>query len=568
MKKLLILLLCVSMLLIGCNDNSTPLDTENESTVPPTQTDDGNITAVSAGTPLIKICCSTYAYLDNAESMQKLLAKKTGVTFEIVERADKLDGCNAIFVGAVSGRDEIRDIFKNNISYNGYGAVFDNGNVYICGYTETAINKATQMFANSMKSQYVDKNAEGGISVVFDKSMEFVNNPEYEISDPKLLGASLADYSVAIAATEDKYLKELINNIIVKELGEQSGAYIYVVSDADDAEERAITVELDVKMELLEYSVKSNNDDINVKVGGMIAAYAAFEDIKGMLTKDTSSGISLTANAKDTFLEKLPVDLSDGATLRVMSANVMGAGLEEDGQCGTAFRSALLAEYIFAFEPDSVGLQEYNSKNRQYMGARISSKYATVSFSGYGTNWVSTIYRKDKYTAVANKMISIKVDGGQDYYFSWVALKDKSTGDIYIHGNLHLDYRGDTYRAKQAELINAELKKVIETYPNAIIAITGDYNCKWSSSVMTKLVDGLGIKDAAVIAPEGKADNKHKSYYKLCTMGKLETGSYDAIDHVNVTENTTSVKLHKIIYDALICHASDHYPVIVDIAKR
>ncbi len=568
MKKFLILLLCVSMLLVGCDQADTQTDdTEPEVSAPQTQPD-GNITAVSAGTPLIKICCSTYAYLDNAESMQSLLNKKTGITFDIVESVDKLDGCSAIFVGDVDGRDEIRDIFKNNISYNGYGAVFDNGNVYICGYTEVAISKAAQMFANSLKSEYVDKNAAGGTSVIFDKSMAFAMNPEYEISDPKLLGASLADYSVAISATEDKYLKELINNIIVKELGEQSGAYMYVVSDADDAVERAITVEQDKKMELLDYSVKSDGDGITVKVGGMIAAYAAFEDIKGMLTKDTSSGISLTASASDTFLASSPVGLSDGAAFRVMSANVMGAGLEEDGQCGTAFRSALLAEYILAFKPDSVGLQEYNSKNRQYLGARISDEYAAVSFTGYGANWVSTVYRKDKYTAVANKMISIKVDGGQDYYFSWVVLQDKSTGEMYIHGNLHLDYRGDTYRAKQAELINAELDKVIEMYPNAIIAITGDYNCKWSSSVMTKLVDGLGMKDAAVIAPEGKADNKHKSYYKLCAMGRLETGSYDAIDHIIVTENTASVKRHKIIYDSLICHASDHYPVIVDIAKR
>lgn len=557
------------MLLAGCQSNDVQTETESEQvTTSETQADDKNITAVSEGKALLKICCTTYASLDSAENMQKLLQKKTGVTFDIVESVSKLDGGNAIFIGMVDGRDEIADIFKNNISYDGYGVVFDGGNVYICGYNEIAINKAAQMFANSLKNENIDKNAEGGVSVIFDESMVFVNNPEYEISSPKLLGVSLSDYSVAISAKEDKYLKELINNIIVKELGEQTGAYIYVVSDADDARDRAITVAMDSKMDLLDYSVKSNGEQINVKVGGMIAAYAAFGDIKGMLTKDTSSGISHTANAKDTFLANMPVALSDGAALRVMSANVMGAGLEEDGQCETAFRSALMAEYIFAMNPDSVGLQEYNSKNRQYLGAKLSAKYATVSFTGYGVNWISTVYRKDKYTAVANNMISLKVDGGQDYYFSWVALKDNSTGEVYVHGNLHLDYRGDTYRAKQAELVNAELKKVIQAYPDAIIAITGDYNCKWSSSVFTKLVNGVDVTDAATVAPAGKADNKHKSYYKLCQLGKLETGAYDAIDHILVSKNTADVKRHKIIYDALACHASDHYPVVVDIAKK
>ena len=556
------------MLMVGCNGGGDQtVETDTDVTAPPTQTNE-SITAVSAGKPLLKICCSEYAYLSSAENMQKLLEKKTGVTFEIVQSTSKLDGCNAIYVGFVDGRDEIADIFKNNISYNGYGAVLDGGNVYICGYSEKWISIAAQMFANSLKDSGIDKKAEGGVSVVFDTSMAFVNNPEYEIASPKLLGVEFYDYSIAIAAKSDKQLKAMINNIIVKELGEQTGAYIEVVSDAADAKDRAITVELNEAMELLDYTVKSNDGNISVKVGGMIAAYAAFEDIKQMLTTDTSSGISFSANAADTLLAALPVERSEGSSLRVMSANVMGAGMEEDGQCGTEFRSALLAEYILALKPDSVGLQEYNAKNRQYLGPRLSSKYETVSFSGYGVNWVSTVYRKDKYTAIENKMISLKVDGGQDYYFAWVALKDKNTGEIYIHGNLHLDYRGDTYRTKQAELVNAELAKVIEKYPDAIIAVTGDYNCKWSSSVLKKLVEGVDMTDAAVAAPEGKADNKHKSYYKLCTLGRLETGSYDAIDHVLVKESLSDVKLHKIIYDKLICHASDHYPVLVDIAKK
>ena len=149
-----------------------------------------------------------------------------------------------------------------------------------------------------------------------------------------------------------------------------------------------------------------------------------------------------------------------------------------------------------------------------------------------------------------------------------MALKDNATQEIYIHGNLHLDYRGDSYRAKQAELVNAELAKVIASYPDAVIAVSGDYNSRWSSSVFTKLVGSLDMNDAAMAAPSGMADNKHKSYYKLCQPAKLEVGSYDAIDHIIVRSSTSDVKRHKILYDALICHASDHYPIVVDIAKK
>ena len=77
MKKILILLLCLSMLLAGCQSNDVQTETESEQvTNSETQADDKNITAVSEGKALLKICCTTYASLDSAENMQKLLQKK------------------------------------------------------------------------------------------------------------------------------------------------------------------------------------------------------------------------------------------------------------------------------------------------------------------------------------------------------------------------------------------------------------------------------------------------------------------------------------------------------------
>ncbi len=557
------------MLLVGCGptDNGKETEPASEQQTTDTQPIAEDITAVSGGKALLKICYTNYLNRTHAENLQKQLASKTGVTFDIVTNVNKLDGSKAIFVGLVDGRDEITDLYKSNISYSGYGAVFADGNVYLCGYTETAINKAVSVFASSLKNSYIDKKADGGTSVRFDKSMAVCQNPKYEISSPKLLGASLGDYSVAISSNEDKFLKQIVSNIIVKELGEQSGAYVAVVEAAAEAHDRAITVATDASLERFEYSVKTSGEQIDIKVGGLLAAYAAFADIKGMLTKDTSAGISLTANATDTLLGA--VKLSESATLRVMSANVLGTDTKEDGQCGNALRGAIMGEYILALSPDSIGLQEYYGTVKQNVDAKLSGKYASVSFSGVGIPMVSTAYRTDKYTLEASNVISLKVDGGQDYYLTWVALKDKNTGEIYIHGNLHLDYRGDSQRVKQAELVNAELEKVRAAYPEAIVAVSGDYNCMWGNAVISKITDGLLMNDAALAAPEGKADNQHKTYGKdVCKFTEIKTGKYDAIDHILISEDTASVKLHKIVHDTFICHASDHYPVVVDMAKK
>ncbi len=569
MKRIFILLLCLCMLLVGCGptDNGKETESASEQQSTDTQPTVEDITAVSGGKALLKICYTDYLNRTHAENLQKQLASKTGVTFDIVTNVNKLDGSKAIFVGFVDGRDEIADIFQSNISYSGYGAVFADGNVYLCGYTETAINKAVSVFASSLKNSYIDKNAEGGTSVKFDKSMAVCQNPKYDISSPALLGVSLGDYSVVISSSENKFLKQVVSNIIVKELGEQSGAYVAVVESAAEARKRVITVATDAGLDMFGYSVKSNGEKIEIKVGGLLAAYAAFADIKGMLTKDTSAGISLAANATDTFLAS--AKLSEGTALRVMSANVLGTDTKEDGQCSNALRGAIMGEYILALNPDSIGLQEYYGTVKQNVDAKLSGKYSLVSFSGVGVPMVSTAYRTDKYTLEASKAISLKVDGGQDYYFTWVALKDKTTGELYVHGNLHLDYRGDSQRVKQAELVNAELANVRAAYPEAIVAVSGDYNCMWGNAVITKIADGLSMNDAALAAPEGKADNQHMSYGKnVCVFSEIKTGKYDAIDHILVSEDTASVKLHKIVHDTFICHASDHYPVVVDIAKK
>ena len=198
----------------------------------------------------------------------------------------------------------------------------------------------------------------------------------------------------------------------------------------------------------------------------------------------------------------------------------------------------------------------------------LGEKYEEFTFGKSGGLMISTIYRKDKYSVKDWGMKSLKVSGGQDYYFTWLLLENKTTGDTYIHANLHLEYRSDALRLEQAAMIQPEIDSIMAEYGDAVFVMSGDYNARLNDSpaIFETMAGENHLSSAALVAPEGKNDSNKKSYVGLCVDGGNATGQ--PIDHIFVNTDTTEVLLHKIIADSVICHASDHRPVLVDVASK
>jgi endonuclease/exonuclease/phosphatase family metal-dependent hydrolase len=306
------------------------------------------------------------------------------------------------------------------------------------------------------------------------------------------------------------------------------------------------------------------------------ALYSAFSELCALTANDTSGGILVEKSARDGILAN--TSLEAGADVRVMSSNVLGTRTGSGYECPNEVRAAIMAEYILAYSPDSVGFQEFYGDVASIIKSDLAKKYQTVNFDGGMT---ATMYLKDKYTVVDKKVISTRVEEtagdskAQNYTFTWVLLED-AEGERYIHANLHLEYRSDALRLEQCDMINAELDKVLAKYPDAALVITGDYNSKISDGSpifdaikgKTESDAGLSIECAELCAPEGKRDDDRSSYHSVCSHADIVTGTPSALDHIMVSTDTVDVKLHKIIYDALICHASDHCPVIIDFARK
>lgn len=578
-KKRLIIGLIAGALafLCGCSDGQLP-PTDSQTTDSATVTESPaikeDIWAVRSGKAQFIICYENADCRSTAENLASLLKAKTKTEFSVIRGTGLLNGRSAIFVGEVAD-DSLKSVYREKgISYSGYGAVYANGNVYLCGYTAETVDRAMRKFMSGLVAEDTAKGEDGKPQTFFSESMFFLYQPTYEIVDATLLGAPLSAYRLVIPSDAGNTLQETVR-IFQTLVGEKTGVALPIVNDRTEvaaheivigfAKSRSVSATLRDSYGLLDYQLAGADGSIAVGYGGKIALIAAGTDLLNRISAKSADTVSVTANAKETLLRNSAVERSDETDYRFMSYNLLG--VQETGtHCSLQMRTDLAAEYILAFAPDSVGVQELNGGNRSCMEKTgLLDTYTLVSFAGFGSPWVSTLYKTAKFDLLESNCISIQVHDSQNYYMTWVALKDKATGQVVIHANLHLDYSSAENRLEQAVLVNAELKRAMAKYPGAMLGMSGDYNTTADvTDLFLALENGTGLRDAQELLPDDRNDADRNSCPGVCTPGAL---SGSPIDHILINTDTTEALLHDVIQDDLVCHASDHYPVIVDVRK-
>ena len=564
--------------LCGCSDGQLPptnSQTTDSATVTESPAIKKDIWAVRSGRAQFVICYEDANYKSTAEDLASLLKAKTKTEFSVIRGTRLLNGRSAIFVGEVVD-DSLKSVYREKgISYSGYGAVYANGNVYLCGYTAETVDRAMRKFMSGLVAEDTAKGEDGKPQTFFSESMFFLYQPIYEVVDAFLLGAPLSAYRLVIPSDAGSTLQEAVR-IFQTSVGEKTGVVLPIVNDRTEAtaheivigfaKSRSVSATLRDSYGLLDYQLAGADGSIAVGYGGKIALIAAGTDLLNRISAKSADTVSVTANAKETLLRNSAVERSDETDYRFMSYNLLG--VQETGtHCSLQMRTDLAAEYILAFAPDSVGVQELNGGNRSCMEKTgLLDTYTLVSFAGFGSPWVSTLYKTAKYDLLESNCISIQVHDSQNYFMTWVALKDKATGQVVIHANLHLDYSSAKNRLEQAVLVNAELKRAMAKYPGAMLGMSGDYNTTADvTDLFLALENGTGLRDAQELLPDDRNDADRNSCPGVCTPGALLLGS--PIDHILINTDTTEALLHDVIQDDLVCHASDHYPVIVDVRK-
>lgn len=581
MKRFFALLLAGLLLLCACGrgedggDRTDSPASDTASAEPVTEHPQPGVTValIRDGKPQYTIFCGNSAYLSYAESLQDKLFEKYGVAFPLSRRIGEPESRPCIVIGQTGVTDA--GIYSD-LTYSGYAVKTAGAHLYVCGYNTDTVGKAVQYWLSTMTKSYATRNAEGKVSVTLPDATLFVRNPKYLKPDCTLFGRTLSGYRLVLPADSGETERNLAENF-QREIGINTGAYLPVFADTEAETESEIRIGRVTRASSAalypsgadtfargDFRVESSGTTVSVGYNGAGALYAALNLLLTDCYNSRTEAYSLTSSLKASYLGSQPLDLTDGADIRIMSINTLFANGHIKGSRFTdRTRIEVIGDYCLAFLPDSVGLQEcIINNNVKYLDPVISEVYAWVPYDAV-TSGEKTLYRKDKYELKDHNIIDL----GNNYAFQWALLEDKATHEQYIHGNVHYHYNTDADRLPQAEQVNAELKRVTEKYPGAAIAVTGDYNTCLDSPVHEKMTEGLNMKSAVTVAPEQLRDYNTLSWHAL-DLTAFETEKNEQLDHIMVTTDTVEVLRHKIVHDALIASATDHYPVLIDIRLR
>ena len=581
MKRFFALLLAGVLLLTACGGaenggdrtDSSASDPASGETVTEQPQPGTAVSLIRDGEPQYTILCGNSDYLPYAENLQDKLFEKYGVAFPLTRRVSEAESRPCIIVGQTEGTGA--EIY-GDLTYNGYAVRTSGAHIYVCGYNADSVGKAVQYWLSTMTKSFATRNGEGKVSVTLPDSTLFLRNPKYLKPGCTLFGKPLSDYRLVLPADCGETERNLAENFR-SEIGGNTGAYLPIVADTEAATDSEIRIGRTSRADSAaqypsgadtfargDFRIESNGTVVSVGYNGAGALYAALDLLLTDCYAGRTEAYRLASSLRASYLGNQPLDLTDGADIRIMSINTLFAnGHIKGSRFNDRTRIEVIGDYCLAFLPDSVGLQEcIINNNVKYLDPVITDVYAWVPYDAV-TSGEKTLYRKDKYDLKDHNIIDL----GNNYAFQWALLENKTTHEQYIHGNVHYHYNTDADRLPQAEQVNAELKRVAEKYPDAAIAVTGDYNTCLDSPVHEKMTEGLNMKSAVTVAPEDMRDYNTLSWHTL-DLTAFETDRNEQLDHIMVTTDTVEVLRHKIVHDALIASATDHYPVLIDIRLR
>lgn len=236
----------------------------------------------------------------------------------------------------------------------------------------------------------------------------------------------------------------------------------------------------------------------------------------------------------------------------------------------TTRRAHLFAQQINNTLPDSFGVQEINSDwvarfkelltQYDYYGVKRGGddKERTSEMSGI-------FYLKDKFTLLDSGTFWIsntpdtesKFDGAACYRIcSFAVLENKTTGFKYIHMNTHLDHVSTEAQNLGGNLILGKAQELKQSYPEAKIVITGDFNQSMDGEAV-KILSANGFANANTVVENG---DKIATYHGW--TGNKEDAPIDFI----FADDTMNIKSYNVQNEKQgKSFVSDHYMITAEI---
>ena len=239
--------------------------------------------------------------------------------------------------------------------------------------------------------------------------------------------------------------------------------------------------------------------------------------------------------------------------------------------CGWDQRKERVAQYLTDNAIDICGMQEVTNTQMEYLCKNLK---------GYGHVGVGrtdgkkkgeatpVFYRKERFKALdqGNFWLSETPDvigskgwdAALERVASWVKLKDKRTGKVFMAVNTHFDHVGKVARRESAKLIMRKIQEIVGDKP---AVVTGDFNVTERDEAYTTMVTNeFKMYDAYHMTDNHTGTTG--TWHSFC---QIPPDKMEKIDFIFVTPNIKVTHTH-IERENKDRQLSDHNPHYADLA--
>lgn len=239
-------------------------------------------------------------------------------------------------------------------------------------------------------------------------------------------------------------------------------------------------------------------------------------------------------------------------------------------ECGWNQRKERIIHYLIENKIDICGMQEVTYEQLKFLRENLNEyDYVGVGRTDGMNKGEATpvFYRKDKYEALdkGNFWLSETPgvvgskgwDAALERIASWVKLKEKKTGRIFMAVNTHFDHVGKVARCESAKLIMRKIQDIVGDNP---AVVTGDFNVtEQDEAYVTMVTNDFKMYDACHITENNTGTAF--TYHDFC---RIPADKAEKIDFIFVTPNIKVIHTH-IEQPTKEYQLSDHNPHYADI---
>ena len=295
-------------------------------------------------------------------------------------------------------------------------------------------------------------------------------------------------------------------------------------------------------------------------------AVTAYFPVSSAIRTDLS-GQSLSSEFIKGIEQSGGFELTDGADIRIMSANIL---VRYKGWGGTPVKSRALmfAEVLNKYKPDVAAIQEACSDWHKCIEKTAGDTYEFVQprFDLFRTSLTTMIYNKNTLNLVDSGRVKYSQgDGPQHRAITWAVFETKDDGKRFAAISTHFDLLRlkDTEKEydiifSQAEELFAFIDELSEKY-DCLVFSAGDYN---ACETQGDIGEAAGVLIYEKVA-EKLSDVKYMTENRIYGS---EIGEKDPCwDHIFLSGNA-EIKAFRILSDSYLSPLSDHYPIYADIS--